>query len=87
MQKRYLSPKNCEFLKTPRVNPELWDVLLDKTKSHECYFQSFQNNLVVQLASKAVDAKRHKEVSIPLKDVYDLSVDALTLPILCMNFL
>ena len=85
IQKKYLRPENCDFLKAPRVSPELWDDLQDKTKSRECSFQSFQKNLikgitpVVQLASKVVDAKKSKEDSISLNDVYDLTVDALTL--------
>ena len=85
IQKKYLRPENCDFLKAPRVNPELWDDLQDKTKSRECSFQAFQKNLikgstpVVQLASKVVDAKKRKEDSISLSDVYDLTVDALTL--------
>jgi len=85
IQKKYLRPENCDFLKAPRVNPELWDDLQDKTKSRECSFQSFQKNLikgitpVVQLASKVVDAKKSKEDTISLNDVYDLTVDALTL--------
>ena len=60
IQKKYLRPENCNFLKAPRGNPELWDDLQDKTKSRECSFQSFQKNLikgitpVVQLASKVV---------------------------------
>ena len=33
---------------------------------------------MVQLASKVVGAKKRKEDSISLNDVYDLSVDALT---------
>ena len=67
------------------MNPELWDDLQDKTKSCECSFQSFQKNLIkgitpmVHLASKVVDAKKSKEDSISLNDVYDLTVDALTL--------
>ena len=67
------------------MNSELWDDLQDKAKSHECSFQSFQKNLitgktpVVQLASKVVDAKKSKGDSISLNDVYDLTVDALTL--------
>ena len=63
------------------MNPELWDDLRDKTKSRECSFQSFQKNLirVVQLASKVVHAKKSKEDTISLNDVYDLTVDALTL--------
>ena len=66
------------------MNPELWDDLQDKTKSRECSFQSFHKNLikgvtpVVQLASNVVDAKKCKEDSISLNDVYDLTVDALT---------
>ena len=85
IQKKYLRPENCEFLKAPRVNPELWDDLQDKTKSRECSLQSFQKNLikgvtpVVQLASKVVDAKKRKEDSISINDVYDLTVDVLTL--------
>ncbi|KAK2551360.1 Transposon Tf2-6 polyprotein [Acropora cervicornis] len=85
IQKKYLRPENCDFLKAPRVNPELWDDLQDKTKSRECSFQSFRKNLikgitpVVQLASKVVDAKKSKEDTISLNDVYDLTVDALTL--------
>ena len=85
IQKKYLRPENCDFLKAPRVNPELWDDLQDKTKSRECSFQAFQKNLikgitpVVHLASKVVDAKKRKEDSISLSDVYDLTVDALTL--------
>ncbi|XP_044167452.1 uncharacterized protein LOC122951516 [Acropora millepora] len=85
IQKKYLRPENCDFLKAPRVNPELWGDLQDKTKSRECFFQSFQKNLikgitpVVQLASKVVDAKKSKEGTISLNDVYDLTVDALTL--------
>ena len=67
------------------MNPELWDDLQDKTKSRECSFQSFQKNLikgitpVMQLVSKVVDAKKSKEDSISLNDVYNLTVDALTL--------
>ena len=67
------------------MNPKLWDDLLDRTKSRECSVKSFQKNLikgitsVVQPASKVVDAKKRKVDSIPLNDVYDLSVDALTL--------
>ena len=34
---------------------------------------------MVQLASKVVDAKKSKEDSISLNDVYDLTVDAITL--------
>ncbi|XP_015771485.1 PREDICTED: uncharacterized protein LOC107349815 [Acropora digitifera] len=85
IQKKYLRPENCDFLKAPRVNPELWDDLQDKTRSRDCSFQSFQKNLikevtpVVQLVSKVVDAKKSKEDSISLNDVYDLTVDALTL--------
>ena len=36
IQKKYLRPENCDFVKAPRVNPELWDDLQDKTKSREC---------------------------------------------------
>ena len=85
VQKKYLRPENIDFLKAPRVNPELWDDLQDKTKSRECSFQAFQKNLikgitpVVQSASKVVDAKKRKEDSISLSDVYDLTVDTLTL--------
>ena len=85
IQKKYLRPENCYFLKAPRVNPELWDDLQDKNKSRECSFQSFQKNLikgitpVLQLASKVVDAKKSKEDTISLNDLYDLTVDALTL--------
>ena len=67
------------------MDPELWDDLQDKTKSRECSFQSFQKNLIkgitplVQLASKVVDPKKSKEDSISLNDVYNLTVDALTL--------
>ena len=85
IQKKYLCPENVNFLKAPRVNPELWDDLQDKTKCRECSFQSFQKNLikgitlVVHLSSKVVDAKKSKEDAISLNDVYDLTVDALTL--------
>ena len=67
------------------MNPELWDDLLDKTKSRECSFQSFQKNLIrgitpeVQLANKVVEAKKRKADVVLLNDIYDLSVDALTL--------
>ena len=70
IQKKHLRPENCDFLKAPRVNPELWDDLQDKTKSRACFFQSLQENLikgitpVMQLASKIVDAKKSKEDSI-----------------------
>ena len=75
IQKKYLRPENCKFLKAPQMNPELWDDLLDRTKSREYSFQSFQKNLikgitsVVQPASKVVDAKKRKVDSIPLNDV------------------
>ena len=46
IQKKYLRPENCDFLKALRVNPELWDGLQDKTKSRESSFQSFQKNLI-----------------------------------------
>ena len=85
IQKKYLRPANCEFLKSPRVNPELWDDLQDKTKAREASFQAHQKNLikgiipVVYLADKAVQAKQAKKESVPLSEVYDLIVDALTL--------
>lgn len=85
IQNKYLRPENCDFLKAPRVNPELWDDLQDETKSRKYSFQSFQKNLIkgttpeMQLAGKVVDAKKSKEDTISLNDVYDLTVDALTL--------
>ena len=85
IQKKYFHPENCEFLKAPRMNLELWDDLLDKTKSRECSFQSFQKNLirgitpVVQLANEVVEAKKRKADVVPFNDIYDLSVDASTL--------
>ena len=33
IQKKYLRPENCDFLKAPRVSPELWANLQDKTKN------------------------------------------------------
>ena len=63
---KYLPQENCNFLKAPRVNPELWDDLHDKMKRREYSFQSFQKNLikgvtpVVQSASKVVNAKKRK---------------------------
>jgi hypothetical protein len=84
IQKKYLRPANCEFLKSPRVNPELWDDLQDKTKAREASFQAHQKNLikgiipVVYLADKAVQAKQAKKESVPLSEVYDLIVDAPT---------
>ena len=62
IKKKYLRPENCDFLKAPQANPELWDDLQGKTKSRDCSFQSFQKNLikgialVVQLVGKVVDA-------------------------------
>ena len=85
IQKKYLRPENCDFLKIPRMNPELWDDLHDKLKSRECSFQPFQKDiikgitLVAQLASKVVDAKKRKEGSISLNDIYGLTVDVLAL--------
>ena len=32
IQKEYLRPENCNFLKAPRMNPELWDGLQDEPK-------------------------------------------------------
>ena len=67
------------------MNPELWDDLKGKTKIRKCSLQSFQKNLikgitlVVQLGSEVVDAKKSKEESISLNDLYGLTVDALTL--------
>ena len=47
IQKKYLRPENCHFLKAPRVNPaELWDGSQDKAKSRAYSFQSFQKNLI-----------------------------------------
>ena len=85
IQKKYVRPENCEYLKSPRVNPELWDDLQDKTKSREGSFQGFQKNLikgvipVIMLADKVVEAKKRKEDSIKISEVYDLVVDAMTL--------
>ena len=64
IQAKYLRPENCEYLKVPRVNPELWDDLLDKVKSRDVGFQAFQMGLikdivpVANLASKLVEAKK-----------------------------
>ena len=85
IQAKYLRPENCEYLKVPRVNPELWDDLLDKVKSRDVGFQAFQKGLikgivpVANLASKLVDAKKDKVQFIPVADAYDLAIDALTL--------
>ncbi|XP_028415797.1 uncharacterized protein LOC114539372 [Dendronephthya gigantea] len=85
IQRKYLRPENCEFLKAPRVNRELWDDLHDKTKSPEVFFQAFQRNLikgvipVIMLTNKMVNAKKDKKDTIAVSDVYDLAVDALTL--------
>lgn len=64
---KYLLPKKCEFLRAHRMNPELWDDLLVKTKNCECSFHSFQEKklirgimLVVQLANKVVEVKKWK---------------------------
>ena len=76
------------------MNPELWDDLQDKTKSRECSFQSFQKNLikgimlVVQVASKVVNAKKSKEDSISLMMFTAfLSMLLLCWEILFTNFL
>ena len=85
IQKKYLRPENCEFLKAPRVNPELWDDLQDKTKGREGSFQAFQKNLikgvipVIMFTDKVVKAKQDRQEFIPVSDIYDLAVDALTL--------
>ena len=42
IQAKYLRPGNCEYLKVPRVDPELWDDLLDKVKGSDVGFQAFQ---------------------------------------------
>ena len=58
IQAKYLRPRNCEYFKVPRVNPELWDDLLDTVKSRDVGFQAFQKGLikgivpVASLASK-----------------------------------
>ena len=80
-----LRPENCEYLKVPRVNPELWDDLLDKVKSRDVGFQAFQKDLikgivpVASLLSKLVEAKKNKAQSIPVAGAYNLAIDALTL--------
>ena len=85
IQKKYLRPQNCEILKAPRVNPELWDDLLDKTKAREASFQNYQKNLikgiipVIMFSHQIVKAKQEQYESIPVSEVYDLAVDALTL--------
>ena len=85
IQAKYLHPENCEYLKVPRVNPELWDDLLDEVKSRDVGFQAFQKGLikgivpVASLASKLVEAKKNEALSIPVADSYDLAIDALTL--------
>ena len=74
IQRRYLRPENCEFLKAPRVNPELWDDLHEKTRSREVSFQAFQTNLikgiipVIMLTDKVVrripgGAKFHRVIA------------------------
>ncbi|XP_068671103.1 uncharacterized protein [Montipora foliosa] len=85
IQAKHLRPENCEYLKVPRVNPELWDDLLDKVKSRDVGFQAFQKGLIkgivpeASLASKLVEAKKNKAQSIPVADAYNLAIDALTL--------
>ena len=46
IQRKYQRLENCEFPKTPRVNPDLWDDLHDKTKSLEVLLRAFQKNLI-----------------------------------------
>ena len=55
IQAKYLRPRNCEYLKVPRVSPELWHDLLDIVKSRDVGFQAFQKGLIkgiVPVASK-----------------------------------
>ena len=72
-------------MKVPRVNPELWDDLLDKVKSRDVGFQAFQKGLikgivpVASLASKLMEAKKNNAQSIPVADAYNLAIDVLTL--------
>ena len=72
IQKKYLRPQNCEFLKALRVNPELWDDLLDKTKAREASFQNYQKNLIkgiipiIMLSNEVVNAKQEQNESIPV---------------------
>ena len=69
------------------MNPPdiIWGDLHDKTKSREVSFQAFQKNLIkgiipaIMLTDKVVNAKKEQKDIIPVSDVYDLVVDALTL--------
>ena len=68
IQKKYLRPQNCEFLKAPRVNPELWDDLLDKTKNLKHYQKNLIKGIipVIMLSNQVVKAKQEQNESIPV---------------------
>jgi hypothetical protein len=61
----------------------LWNDLVDRVKNRDVAFHFFQKNLikgiipVVGPANKFVEAKKRKDQSVPLADVYELTIDAL----------
>ena len=43
---KYLRPKNCDNLSVPKVNPEIWDKMLDTAQGRDIGFQKLQAQLL-----------------------------------------
>ena len=63
IEEKYHRPENCEFLVTPRVNPEIWRAIHKLGHTQDLALQEVQKSLatglipIVQLADKCVKSK------------------------------
>ena len=63
IESKYFRPDNCEFLGTPKVNPEVWRALHRNSHSQDLSLQEIQKSLTlglvpfIQVAEKCVNMK------------------------------
>ena len=75
---KYLKPENCDWIRTPLLNPELWnsDCLSDDFKNNEKLLNKNQKLMtkimipIVQIINKCLDKSDAEEI-------FDLACDAL----------
>ena len=65
IQEKYLRPENCQFLKTPKVNIEIWREVCKFSHAQDLALQDIQRSLisglipVVQLANECIKEKNY----------------------------
>ena len=83
-KEKYCRPENCEFLKVPKVNEEIWQHALDAIRSKDLKLQNIQKNVlssltvIVQLMDKTMTAI-DKNIAVSRTELLDGCSDAVSL--------